>query len=564
MTENKKKSGRPSRSDFVAVTGNKLAGGAAESVARSTTSRTEKLARKPVPQIAKGEKRVVVIDAATEIKWSFEVPPLPIPANDIKETLNTDIVVVGAGMSGKTAALSAAQAGAKVIQIDRHTTFRWSGGHNSAIGSRLQKQLGIEVDKDEVCLQLMKYAGNRPDQRLLRLWADNSGAIIDWLMDMADAAGFGVSIYQWPRPAGWDPKTEYYPEYPTGHCFEDSNHVPNQSLLLKYMEDQALKSGVHIRYQTRAVQLVRQGNGRVTGVIARDRGGNYVQFNARKAVVLCTGDYGNNPLMMQKYCYPAADLARDHNIYMKWSEDLRAAPEPINTGDGHQMAMWIGAVMEPGPHAPMSHAPAGPLGTDPFLHVNIEGVRYENEDVPGQSIANSLARQTHQTAWQVFDSKWPEEIPRMGVGLWRLYKVDDFVMERVEKAVKADTIEELARKINVPVKTFRATVDRHNRLARMGKDLDFGKRPDRLTTIEKTPFYAGLAEPEFLVVLGGLNTNIKLQALDADGQVIPGLYLAGNTVGNRFAVDYPTMCPGLSHAMAWTNGRFAGLNAAAE
>jgi fumarate reductase flavoprotein subunit len=69
---------------------------------------------------------------------------------------------------------------------------------------------------------------------------------------------------------------------------------------------------------------------------------------------------------------------------------------------------------------------------------------------------------------------------------------------------------------------------------------------------------------EFLVVLGGLNANDGLQLLDADGNIIPGIYLAGNTVGNRFAVDYPTMCPGLSHSMAWTTGRLAGLKAAAE
>ena len=69
---------------------------------------------------------------------------------------------------------------------------------------------------------------------------------------------------------------------------------------------------------------------------------------------------------------------------------------------------------------------------------------------------------------------------------------------------------------------------------------------------------------EFLVVLGGLNTNLKFQPLDKDNKVIPGLYLAGNTVGRRFAVDYPTMCPGLSHSLAWMSGRFAGQNAAAE
>ena len=116
----------------------------------------------------------------------------------------------------------------------------------------------------------------------------------------------------------------------------------------------------------------------------------------------------------------------------------------------------------------------------------------------------------------------------------------------------------------MPFRALRSTVNRYNKLARMGKDLDFGKRPDRLTPIEKPPFYASVLQQAFLVVLGGLNTNIKLQPLDADRKVIPGIYLAGNTVGNRFAVDYPTMCPGLTHGMAWTTGRLAGLSAAAD
>jgi fumarate reductase flavoprotein subunit len=153
----------------------------------------------------------------------------------------------------------------------------------------------------------------------------------------------------------------------------------------------------------------------------------------------------------------------------------------------------------------------------------------------------------------------------MGVGLGKFFEVNEIVRQRVEEgAIKADTLEKLARKIDVPIKTFKATIDSYNQLARMGKDPDFGKCLERLTTIGKPPFFAAMIKQEFLVVLGGLNTNIRFQPLDADGNVIPGLYLAGNTVGNRFAVDYPTMCPGLTHGMAYLTGRIAGQNAAQE
>ena len=499
-------------------------------------------------------------------KRKFVVPQHPIPAADTKETFDTDVVVVGAGTSGKAAALSAAQAGARVIQIDKHVTYRWGGGLIAAIDSRLQKKLGVKVDKDDVCLQLMKWGANKPDQRLYRVWADQSASVLDWLMDMTDAEGIMTLPYQWPRKPGFQPEKEYYPDFSVGHMHSDGKFRGlYHKCALDVAQNRALKLGVNIRYQTPAVQLIRQQNGRVTGVIARDKTGNYVQFNARKAVILCTGDYGNNPWMMDKYCSIAAEVARENNIYMTRNEDLLKAPEPINVGDGHQMAMLIGAVMEPAPHAPMSHATVGPSGANAFLRVNIDGERFENEDVPGQSSANSLVRQPGKMVWQVFDIKWERELPLMGVGLGTFSEANDMVRAQIEETtVKADTIEKLAHKMEVPVATFKATIERYNKLARMGKDLDFGKRADRLTTVDKPPFFAGIIKQHILVVLGGLITNTKFQPIDADRKVIPGLYLAGNTVGNRFAVDYPTMCAGLSHGFAWTTGRLAGLSAAAE
>jgi fumarate reductase flavoprotein subunit len=514
-----------------------------------------------------------------EDKWSFEVPPPPIPAKDIKETFAADIIVVGAGASGKAAALTAAESGASVIQIDKYKTFRYSGGHIAAIDSRVQKKLGIKINKDDVCLQLMRYMDNRPNQRLLRLWADNSGAVMDWLLDILEPLGIETVIYQWPWPDWYDWKKEQHPYFPVCHyqikpgtkgTIFDLDH----SLLLSAMQDRAIKLGVDIRYQTRAVQLIRKGNGRVTGVIARDKDGNYLQFNARKAVILCTGDYGSNLEMMEKYCPIALDVARDRNVYMRNPYQIIEYPEPLNNGDGHQMAMWIGGVMEEGPHAAVSH-PFPRLDALPHerasltgsLRVNIKGERYENEDVSIQSVANALRRQPGKKVWSVFDSKWPEQITKMCMDLGRVNEndVDDDMKARVEEsALKADTIEELARKMEVPVETLKATEERYNELARMGKDLDFGKRPDRFFALENPPFYAGLIQQSILVVLGGLNTNVKLQPLDADWNVIPGLYLAGNTVGNRFAIDYPTICPGLTHGMAYVTGRFAALNAMAE
>jgi len=502
----------------------------------------------------------------TKIQDSFEIEPGPILPEEIKETFTADVVVVGAGTSGKAAAMTAAQAGARVIQIDKHTMFRWNGGHVAAIDSRLQKKLGIKVDKEEVIRQLMKYGNNMPDQRLVRLWAEHSGEVLDWLMDMTDADGIETRMYQWPQPPTFDYNKEYYPEFPVchWHSYKGSTTL-NHGLALACVEKNALKIGVDIRYRTRAVRLLRGDKGRVTGIIARNPDGYYVQYNAGKAVVLCTGDYGSNPSLVQKYCPHAAEIARIRNIYMTRHDDLELAPEPLNVGDGHLMGMWIGAVMSDIIHAPVSHSTIGSMGNAPFLRVNIHGDRYENEDVPGQSIANQLVRQPGKIVWQIYDSGWEEQVPNMGIGLGKFSQPNDMLRNRVkEMAITADTLEELARKMEIPVDTFMATVKRYNEFANNGKDLDFGKRADRMFPLDKPPFYASTIQQEILVVLGGLNCTPGLQPLDKDWQVIPGLYLAGNTVGNVFAIDYPTMCPGMTHGMAWVTGYFAGKYAAAD
>ncbi|MBN1832048.1 MAG: FAD-dependent oxidoreductase [Deltaproteobacteria bacterium] len=483
-------------------------------------------------------------DVIPEKKYDFEAPPEPIRADDIKENINAEVVVVGAGIAGLSAALSAAEAGAKTILLEKTATVQARGHDNAFIGSRLQEKLGIEIDKDEVILNLMKYGSNKPDQRLIRMWAEGSGETADWLMDMTDAAGLKVIIKQHPPPPVFDNATEYYPQYQVTH------HYRSERPVAKCLLDNALKKGVAAFFEIRAKQLLRKKRDRVTGVIAQNAAGEYLQFNATKAVILCTGDYGNNAEMMAKYCPQSSYLA---------------PMMTTSTGDGHMMAMWIGAIMEPGPHTPMIHGPAGPLLSSAFLQVNIMGERFQNEDVPIQSNVNAVERQPGKMTWQVFDSKYTEELPYHGIGLGKIIIATENIRQKVTKAaIMADSIEELAAKMNLPVKTFRATVKRYNKLARLGKDLDFGKRPDRLSPIDKPPYYAGKSGYSLLTVLGGLNINQMLQPLDKDWKVIPGIYLAGNTMGNRFSGDYPTMCPGLSHGMAIHFGRTAGLNAVSQ
>ena len=483
-------------------------------------------------------------DMIPEKTYNFEVPPDPIPSSNIKKCINAEVVVIGAGIAGLSAALSAAEAGAKTVLLEKMATVQARGHDNAFIGSRLQEKLGIKIDKNEIILSLMKYGANKPDQKLIRMWAEGSGKTADWLMDMTDAAGLEAIINHYPPPPAFNNTMEYYPQYPVTH------HYHNERPVAKCLLDNALKKGVITYFKTHAKQLLRKKKDRVTGVIAQNEVGEYLQFNAAKAVILCTGDYGNNAEMMAKYCPQSAYLA---------------SMIPTSTGDGHMMAMWIGAVMEPGPHTPMIHGPAGPLLCSAFLQVNLLGERFQNEDVPIQSNVNAIERQPGRMIWQVFDSKYPKELPYHGIGLGKIIIATEKVRLEVDKvAIMANSIDELAVKMKLPVETFKATVKRYNEMARLEKDLDFGKRPDRLSPVDSPPYYAGKSGYSLLAVMGGLNVNQKLQPLDKDWEAIPGIYLAGNTMGNRFAVDYPTMCPGLSHGMAIHFGRIAGLNAVSQ
>lgn len=232
------------------------------------------------------------------------------------------------------------------------------------------------------------------------------------------------------------------------------------------------------------------------------------------------------------------------------------------------MAMWVGAVMENPPHAPMSHM-FHVLGADAFLLVNKHGRRFFNEDTDTESLANQTYEQGG--AWVVFDDSWDEDVAHMGPGFKRVFRVTEKTRKEFQdlasgggpwgqSILKANTIDELAAKMKVPPAAFKATIGRYNELVKLKKDLDYGKRADRLTAIDKPPYYAEWTpKPAMsLVVLGGLLANERLQAVDKDGQAIPGLYLAGNTVGRRFKSGYPLICPGLSHSLAFTHGYLAG------
>lgn len=524
---------------------------------------------------------------------SFLTAPDPIADSDIKETLEADIVIVGAGFSGISAARSAVENGAKsIIVVEKAKTWQYRSNQVGCIGGKIQEDLGIKIDKNAVVGQIMKECGYRPNQRILNLWAENSGEAFDWYLaasegqyvveaeaDKYDGKSMSVRKMHWPHPAEANVADNFYP------IFDDCQIcLPDNGPYIQNMVNICEEAGVQFMYSTFARQLVRPNNtGRVEGVIVEDENGDYKKITANKAVLLASGDYASNTEMMSYYV-PWSSR------FMSIFPNTDAKGEKTNTGDGQQMGMWIGAKMEDGPHAPMTHHLGGPLGMDAFLLVDINGERFMNEDVGGQPFQNQLSRLPKKTAWQIFDSRWKDQLKYMDTGHgnvnWYVESGEDvpngsygknaYISEESNEdggtpgftsyfegdkavGVTANSIAELAKLMEVDEAALAATIERYNKLATAGNDEDFGKRSDRMFPIEEGPFYAyPLTDTVILVNMGGLQTDVDFNVFDTEDAAIEGLYAVGNTQGGRFLVDYPLPAPGISHGMALTHGMLAG------
>lgn len=523
--------------------------------------------------------KAVELPKLTEIQVpSFLIPPSPIQEDQIKRTLIYDVVVVGAGASGLAATVSSAEEGVKVALVEQEKSFQARGGDNTALNSKLHRTLGIQIEIDEIVRKMMETSGFRADERILRLWAHNSGKVMDWLIDMCEKAGvktwlvipdrldaYTLVVDKWPpskAPRGWDYRNKpSLIEYPTVHRFGDTPS-PNQRLLLSVLENNARALGVDIYYETKALRLEKGTYGNVAAVIAKQKDETYVRFMAKKAIILSTGDYGENRAMVEYY------LPEE---FAKLQSSRSRLGSAVN---GHLMACWIGAQMEPRPHCAMVHTWHA-MGTAPFLFVDAYGKRFANEATIANAVAIAYQALRLGGFWIVFDSNWPSYTQRVGPGFLSIWKADEITLKEFQakieigRILQANGLMELAKKMKettpkLDICTFASTVEMYNRYCSNGLDKDFGKPKEYLFPVNSPPLYAAWTPPpaRFLVTMGGLITNDKLQPLDEKGEPILGLYVTGNLVGRRFGVDYPLICPGLSHGMALTTGYLAGKFAA--
>lgn len=526
-------------------------------------------------------------DAAGLHAW--EIAPEPIDPSLITGTEDTDVLVIGAGLGGVCATMAALEEGAKVITIDKTNGsapvgrgVHIAGFHTKVQQDLVEKGLLEEPDYNKVVRRWINWAQGRVKEPLLWKFARKSGACFDWLYDIATDNGMEALL--------WDGyyKGPDYTEYPVTHIFYQADKyeetinftfyegagvgdVYGNAALMPVLYKVVADKGGDIRWETKCERLVRDGDGPVTGAIVSLADGSYLQINA-KSVIIAAGDYAADEEML-KYYSPMTAYAMDARWYM---------PPNCDTGDMHKQAIWIGGAMQKSePHAAVMHLDFGAASYG-FLHVNWEGKRFKNEDVNTQSKSVTKALQTHKEAFCIYDSHGLEQVKEqmdagLGGGLqwgqltqpvggeYNLEAQKLVLQGEIEsgKTLTADTLEELAELMGVPAENLVASVNRYNELCDLGKDLDFGKRPEVMGKVIEPPFYAGKLEADLLTMCGGLRTDLDCHVLDANDQPIEGLYVCGSTAGEFFgAGDYPTYVPGIGHGRCVTFGRIAGINAA--
>lgn len=524
---------------------------------------------------------VILTDEAYQnMKWKFEVMPkeYPIADKDISKTITHDFIVVGSGLSGLCTAVSAMEDGADVRVISASSKPISRGGSNHAIGSKKQKELGIDYSPDtETGRHAAKVekvsAAHFIDERRWSSWINNSGEAMDWMIDKMATKGLKVAL----EPGYVDPDG-ILTVPPGSHSFYNDKN-PMGMLFGAPLCAQAYAEifgdmGGEIDFKTKALYLIRDKNntGRVSAVVAQNiDSGEYIKYSANKGIILATGDFSRDPDMMAKYSPWAWNLYRNSIETSKVDYDVELAYNGLYAGDGHKMGLWVGAGWQKTyPNAPMINCGAqGPQvnSIDNFWGINLtsDGKRYHNEVTNFSYGAISLLQLADHISFSVWDSKYAyiqDEWETFGCTVNNENGIKpatpEQMLESWEADVeagsywKADTIEELVDKMGFKGEAKNSAIESINnytKYAEQGRDEEFHVAPSALHPIKTPPFYGarthfGTNAMTFLTVTGGLRTNEYMQVCQDDDTPIDGLFNTGIMTGDQYAGTYNFVMPG--------------------
>ena len=434
-------------------------------------------------------------------------------------THETDIVVVGGGIAGLSAAMEALELGAKVILVEKMpivggSTTR-SGGKILAAGTDIQKEHGIEDSAEAFGDFLLEVGENQVDEEYVRLVAEKSNENFEWLME------YGVEFADDIEPlhSTISPARGHYTANLSG------------AGMITPLEKAFLAAGGTILYETPAVELLKEGD-KVVGIKATNPDKDDITIKAT-SVILATGGFNHNEEMMKTYI----------PFLKKYTSNVGLG----NSGDGITMAQAVGArllMREAGINLTVNGGTYYGYGEEfKGLFVNPNGERFIDESI------------FHFTRTRVM----------MDLGINEMYAITTEYNDRIGKAMEmgvafeADSVEALGELIKA--KNLAETVSRYNELAEKGKDEDFNKDASFMKAVEGEKYYALYMGMSSSGTFGGIDTDLQGRVYSEDGAIIEGLYAAGETASGRVLYkEYPGS--GTAIMCFLTFGREAGRHAA--
>ena len=558
-----------------------LAAGSAEidGVSGSTiTSDAVMKAAKSCYAQAKGEAVVSSVQLPTgdENDWLGKEPDIDEAA--ITETVDTDILIVGAGNGGMFAAAYAAANGLNFRVIEQNANVQDTRHWYGAVDSAAAKEAGEPAtDKAKLLSEISRYASGKCDQRVVKTWINESAAMHDFMRSILEDKYGWVCDFTSGSEAAWpaenaEHNTDYlYPVQEHNYmASESASGLPRNELLLQYIQE----LGYDVDFKTSLAKLEKNSDGRITGVIAQStEDDHFIRYNANQGVLLACGGFPGNPYMMEQL------------DPLGTSVTTACSYSPADKGYGIRAAVWAGAnldkeaapmlfdrgVVAPGVdggYVDSDSAFGGKAfpgkirqynpGTQPFLKVNRNGERFANESSPYNDIVYAAAHQPGRVYAQICDANILEDAKRfhtIGCSAQTRNGGEKYIQGKMDEAIEAgalfkcDTLDELADKMGftgAAKDTFLATVERYNELYDKQNDEDFGKPAYRLSAIRTAPFYGCWLGASLLTTEQGIAINEKGQALDNNNQPMEGLYITGDMSGSFFANNYPCLMAGVA------------------
>ena len=527
---------------------------------------------------AKGEAVVSSVQLPTgdANDWLGKEPDIDETA--ITETVDTDILIVGAGNGGMFAAAYAAANGLNFRVIEQNANVQDTRHWYGAIDSAAAKEAGEKpADRAKLLSEISRYASGKCDQRVVKTWINESAAMHDFMRSILEDKYGWVCDFTSGSEAAWpaenaEHNTDYlYPVQEHNYmASESASGLPRNELLLQYIQE----LGYDVDFKTSLAKLEKNSDGRITGIIAQStEDDHFIRYNANKGVLLACGGFPGNPYMMEQL------------DPLGTSVTTACSYSPADKGYGIRAAVWAGAnldkeaapmlfdrgVVAPGVdggYVDSDSAFGGKAfpgkirqynpGTQPFLKVNRNGERFANESCPYNDIVYAAAHQPGRVYAQICDANILEDAKRfhtIGCSAQTRNGGEKYIQGKMDEAIEAgalfkcDTLDELADKMGftgAAKDTFLATVERYNELYDKQNDEDFGKPAYRLSAIRTAPFYGCWLGASLLTTEQGIAINEKGQALDNNNQPMEGLYITGDMSGSFFANNYPCLMAGVA------------------